>query len=893
MTKNGTNYVMKTNKEIVERLYAALVYFYPRLFKSDATDRAVKSNFIYKGETITREDFKSKLLSFAGTDDDIAYAINFLRKAYQDTQKIEATRPGKEELKTLEEQAAAREAAQAAAKEKGTKQTQEFIKQKQKIYAKVEVLQPEKLNEAEQKAYDEYKNAVKADPDKVKAAENLAQEIKTRVAPSLAKQGATPEEVEILSKQTAATLVEKMSEEGLPSYTPVATQAAVLSAVANDTKVVAKIVGDKTTEQIVKIAANDVAGFKTHPDILIKNITTIAFGEKFANTVFGTPPNQIKVELSETPAVGFTQTVSFENLNQAHTKIQTNQSQALELVKQFGTDQAKGMLLKQTGVFLEKKIASLPVQSLAGKILRTPEAQSLFFSTFGVGTAVKWEATNWVGGLALKFAPESAPLLSVFGKFTGINLVKPAAAAATKAVTTAGVEAGAKVAVGTATKTGLKGLIASLGLPGGPIGLALSWLASEVIVRVGGKILSGIKKFVQENKEVLFALGALGMFFGGGFIGMLSAAPLLAGGAAILGAGRFSGAALGGGIARFFGTLGSAMAISIGMPILVTLLVFPVVVALILFIINSGAYLVPPSIVSQKQSQNLYIDVQKVATPPGPFQNSNLPITIIYTITVTAKKGTLTNIKFDNVCKVIQQGSQNPCPAETPEEPQSISPSSPFIFTYEETYDGTNYIDSLVLDTFTVTADADQEKGVTTSSSAAITIGNPPTDCLVVEGAWPSDYLGNINQAVGTLVSNYSNYVSKVCLSYDKISLRYNPSGYGNYWGWNHVSYIDFYALGVGTYENTLYTMSHELGHSLIWGAQTAYIYAEYLRYPGITTEKPLCFYSDAAGVPDEELPESIAFYIIPIRSCSLTGDTSDIQNWPIHLQFLKKYVFN
>jgi hypothetical protein len=159
---------------------------------------------------------------------------------------------------------------------------------------------------------------------------------------------------------------------------------------------------------------------------------------------------------------------------------------------------------------------------------------------------------------------------------------------------------------------------------------------------------------------------------------------------------------------------------------------------------------------------------------------------------------------------------------------------------------------------------------------------------LKVDGNWPPNLKSNIESAVGILASQYSNYLAKVCLSYAELPLRYNPSGSGTSWGWNHGTYIDFFPLGVKNPADALYTLSHELGHSLAWGAQTAYIFDAYRVFPGIKSEAPYCFYSVTINWNEgESMPEAIALYIIQPRCGSVQ------QKWPIHYKFLMQYVFN
>ncbi len=174
---------------------------------------------------------------------------------------------------------------------------------------------------------------------------------------------------------------------------------------------------------------------------------------------------------------------------------------------------------------------------------------------------------------------------SVFKPLTGI-----AKDAAIKGVKKLATKALSKTATGVAVKTGLKAAIASLGLPGGPVGVALTWLATEVFAKLGSKI----KQFITKHKQDI-AIAGLMLFGGGALMGSIPlmvlggfiAIPSFIGGATLAG--------IGGSIFGLFGAIGGATLGAIGGPILFILLGFPVIVAFILFIINSGAYVVPQS----------------------------------------------------------------------------------------------------------------------------------------------------------------------------------------------------------------------------------------------------------------------------------------------------------
>lgn len=170
------------------------------------------------------------------------------------------------------------------------------------------------------------------------------------------------------------------------------------------------------------------------------------------------------------------------------------------------------------------------------------------------------------------------------------------------------------------------------------------------------------------------------------------------------------------------------------------LIVSTITIAFIMFMINSGAYVAPygnlGAGVSGGPSNSIYIDITKSPTPPGPFENSVLPLTVNYTITISATTETLTNISFNYSCNVLSDGGATACPPISPEipaAPESIAPGESFTITYTSTYDST-FVDSLVTDSLQVTADAGANLNEVSTGTASIVIGNPPLDC---PSGWP------------------------------------------------------------------------------------------------------------------------------------------------------------
>jgi hypothetical protein len=206
--------------------------------------------------------------------------------------------------------------------------------------------------------------------------------------------------------------------------------------------------------------------------------------------------------------------------------------------------------------------------------------------------------------------------------------------------------------------------------------------------------------------------------------------------------------------AKFFGGLGTAVLVGLAtaIPLMATIMVFMVLIgavfiAFIMFVINSGAYIVPPApdianaLTSLPLSgtstvvSNPYIEVVKTAAPSGPFQNGDPGLSnITYSISVRARQGALTSIRFNNTCSVIKDGTAPNCFAPTPPAPETISPGTPFTFSYNQNYSDAGFRDTMITDTFTVTATAEGRGNQTAAGTAAVVIGTPPAQC---PQGWP------------------------------------------------------------------------------------------------------------------------------------------------------------
>lgn len=653
-----------------------------------------------------------------------------------------------------------------------------------------------------------------------------------------------------------------------------------------------------TQAEIIKKIISDPKNQESLGDIgsilIDQKIAQFELARQFLNL-----PENVKIEFSDTPQEGFKE-FNLSEITSEHLQNLNGQNIFLDSLSGFGADEIKSKIVSRSSGWINNQIAKLPANSAFAQLYKSEVVQA-GLSSLGIIEGVPLIAVegSWIGRLAISSG--LGPAVGLIQAKTGINLgVK----VATKAITSTG----AKVAVEAATGTTLAAAITATFAWTGPlapvIGIVGAFLIESVAVKAVGKIINVIKDNIHKVKDFII-IGSAALF--GGVIGIATGFGALSGGLiggfAGWGAAKLSTGGLGGlrasanigakNVMNVGWAIGATALAGIGGPILTILLVFPLVVALILFIINSGAYVVPPS-VSSIVNINEYVDVQKEAMPPGPFQNSDLPLKIKYTITITAKKEALTNVTVKDECIVITKSGQQNCQAPPITVPGgTIAVGTPFIFSYEANYNS-SYKDSLVLNTITVSANVlSQTDRQTESGGASITIGEPPSACLSIDGPWPAGYKLNLEKAKAKLVGSFSSYVSKVCSSFNKISLLYEPGSKEQYWGWNDgqksgTATIHFYSLGVKNEADALYTVAHELGHSLANGTKTASIYSRYTAFPGIKSEAPYCFYSATTSWnANESMPEAIALRVVEPRCGSVQ------QKWPTHNNFLKKYVFN
>lgn len=749
--------------ENVNYLIDAFTHFFPEDAIYAADKPYISGEFNWKN----RKDFIDFVYRLTGILIKSERDLENIKKAQltvqtltSDSQSVEepinSNRPDEEarELQELERQK--REAEMKAAKEKGEKTVQEAIKRKVELYDRQSKIKPEGsipqqvppvIPKTEQiKILDELKDRViyiipTAPPPKIEFTENEIKLIET------AKQ-----DPQTFSEKLSELIIEKNSDVPAVTLEPLSKIIAVdvTKSLINPGEkptppgVFAAIVTvPKKLPELTPIALEELSKsavlfttFSEGQDDLYRTILRRSLGENITNSVLDFP-NQEFV-LSESPS-DQRFTIKLDQLQQNSFSFQ--EDPLFESINNPLIDNAKDLIGDRVKGLALDRIKSISTESAFGAISKFTASKSFdsIAPFLGVQTNFTYAGTGFFGKAITTFLPKYAPFISnVAGKLgmdIGIKAITPVVTKA--AEKTGAIVAGktvGKVIAAVAAKTGLKAALTAAGQALGSfapiIGNILAFIGTEII----GKILEKI----PWDKVKKYASYIVGFVMG---LGALAVAGPVAG--AVVGLGSFgvvsvaTGGTLGGigtSIGRFFSSLGEIVFGSIAMPVLVTLLVFPVIVAIILFIINSGAYIVPPTSEVFGGVSSPYIEIIKTPEPGGPFTNNELPKTITYNITIIAKKGVLTNVGIKYDCQVTSSSSKN-CPSisNTPTSVDSISPSLPYTFSYTSTYDS-SYKDSAVVDTISVTADVTEKSGVTAETSASVTFGNPPITCPLPAG---------------------------------------------------------------------------------------------------------------------------------------------------------------
>lgn len=774
----------------------------------------------------------------------------------------------------------------------------------QKIYAKVEKIKSINPEDSTK----QFINEAKEHPQSFRT--ELSNTIKAKLLSSNLPEGITSGEIDIIADKVANDTLFAITnpEQQIESVY----KSAILQALSKQDSSISNSLKTETQSQI-RNSAYEMYFYQNSSQFSKEFISSI--NKNLAESVFGPDPANINVQLSPTPGDDYTHEINLGQLSSGYSDLLASQSDNLTGLRSYTEGTGKSLLLGQARRFLDSQISKLPTDSLVRGIYNSSFGQKILSS---VGLVKEIPFANGFWGSVLSKIPGAPTFLQgIAGKFgidLGFKLLPPPLILADGTIIKAGISALPAVTEGAAT--GIKGLIgnaiakvapglaAKLGITvaaSASAGASSGFLAGiaggplAIVTTIVGFLAGVIKAYWPKIKQFFetYGPGIGAAMLGGGILFSSPALAIMSAPVLLASIPRIGGIkATGKNFTNLLKMVAAYLALKISTPIIIIALLIPVLITITLFIINTGAYITPQGS-GISDSSNPYIQVDKVAEPTGPFKNEQLPIKIKYTVTIKAKKSELTNIVFKNECQIFTKNPAKDCPAPLPDEiPGKIEPSSPYIYTYESNYSGPNYIDSVVLDTFTVIADTTDAKNQEVSGAASISIGNPPAACIIIDSkGWPPEYYSNIIYARSILGSEFGSYISKVCLSYPSLPIKYNPVSYGTYWGWNHGTYIDMFQLGVKSKDDALYTLAHELGHSFAWGSKTAKFYQTYLETPGINKESPYCFYSATLNWnSDESMPESIAIRILNL----VENRCGSVQSkWPIHYNFLMKYVFN
>lgn len=901
-------------KAKVHLLKTACEYYYPIGVFGNKDQRAFGQGQF--GKWKNSSEFKKELFGIFPEIEDISEIHEILEQwevvapdEVKPNEQPSSTVPDKDKLEQLQKEADERERIAKEAREKAKTETVKEIEELQKNRKKFVYLEPKTTSRveltSEEKIAQEYlEKAAQADPETF---------IKTFS--------------EKIIKSTSAETKAAIGEEALSVS---ANQVAIdfLNRTLNKNKIINAPAGifkgllesDIVSEALKKETLSTLSILSSSSEGLTRSFLYPILGKNLTDFYYEKP--QIDYTVTTTPTSKSVYQVNLFDLQKDFTNFKNNP------VFSFLEDQAKDELLKHGKKLATEFITKLPSKGISA-LIKSFASNSALTSAFEIlgSSAVSYQATNITGWIIQFTAPQFVPMITfAAGRFgvniglTAVNALTPAATAALETGAIAGVAAtgevagaavagtiageAAGVAAGTAITTA--GAVAGAGAgatAGGTIGALsgpLAPLVIPILTAIGaalGKVIDKVKIWIKRNPNAIrymtllpliagIAIGSIPIIVVSGFFFV---STFVATGGVMGAAGAMGGFLT----ASFFAIIGATIN-SIAKPLILSLLGTVAFVALVFFIINSGAYVVPPDTGSSINiDQNPYISVSKVADISS-APNPNPTITVNYTVTVSAPQGSISNIVFQNGCTVVKNGGSPTCSAPLPPEtPAIIDPTSPFVFKYSQTYDS-KYTDSLVTDTFSVTATTPQGQG-NSLSSASVIIGNPPTKCFNVAGSnWPSEYKSNVLSAVATLNGSFPAYSAKLC-SGGTIKVVYdttkNPGGWGYYSG--GTIYLN--GGGLKSSINSLYILSHESGHH--YQSSTLAGIAAMVQYlnntGGVAGERPLCSYVNT-GNPYEAFAEAIALYVTRDQSSQWTNKCGGTfqSTYPNHYNFVRNNIF-
>lgn len=427
------------------------------------------------------------------------------------------------------------------------------------------------------------------------------------------------DEISIIADKTANDIVFAVNNPDLQAESNY--QVAILNSLPKADDIINKITTNTAAKEFIKTGPSEIAFFKNSTQ-LSRNILS-SFNEKLASAVFGPDPQNIKVTFYETQVSGYTHNINLGEVNKGYSDIVQTQSRFGDQIRSLGKDQAKQFLMRRARSLLDNQIAKLPAKSLLKGVYNSAFGQKLL-NLVGLSKSTLF-SEGLIGNLVSKIPGFSSLLQGVASK-VGIDLgFSTVSTAVTLAETPAAINTGVTgmtTVVAQGAKTSLKtiaanalvkiapGLAAKLGIgaaagvaAGTATGAGSGFLAGlwsgpgALVTAIIGALVGLIKALWPKIKEFFntYGVGIGAVLLGGGFI--YGSPILISMGAPIL---VFSVPAVGG-LKAAVGKLGSflkfvlaALIIHIGKPVIITLVSIPIVIAFILLVINSGAYITPP-----------------------------------------------------------------------------------------------------------------------------------------------------------------------------------------------------------------------------------------------------------------------------------------------------------
>lgn len=463
-----------------------------------------------------------------------------------------------------EAERAKRAKAEKEANIKAEAETQEFTEQQEARAAKLKEIQERK------KAAEEAKAKMASEKEYVKATEK---EVPNQTKDQKEARASFVEAANQDPQRTIEITHDALQQQVGDSIPDDALWATSVYAVASAIPEIRPQVRESVTQKVIQ----ENPEFTDWASILSdQSKSTRELAEEVAKAAFGptqTLVPEYTIETSSTPQAGYepvsTDFIPIQAVTLAQTKSEViNKPEAVEK-PWFLRDQLSDLLLAEERFAKGKTINETLVQGYFVTFTNTYTPQPANV----ISTQTDWQS-GVIGAAGL------SDVQGVAGGLAKMGLRK------------IGKKVVGKVAAKVATKVGIKAAMTAAGtaIPIPIIGNVVGWIAGEVISRINWKNVKKYSAYIVASVTALIALPFVGL---GAALGIGTAVGF---GSLVLGAGagNLTLAGIGGGIVNFFGALGTAVLGSVAIPVLGTLLAFPILVAIILFIINSGAYIVPP-----------------------------------------------------------------------------------------------------------------------------------------------------------------------------------------------------------------------------------------------------------------------------------------------------------